>query len=352
MQIGRTALGLGATVVATAAAGVLHYATSSDVATFIVAAVALGGLAWIVGVGTESVGARFGPAATGVLQSTLGNLPELFIVLFALGAGETVVAQSSVLGSLFANGLLVLGLAIVAGARAADDGVMRFSVRLPNDTAVLTLLASFLIVILGISDRIGDRASRHQVAISAAGAVVLLLVYAVWLLDYLRNDGAAEAAVEQSPHHLPFTRALVLLAVAGVGAAFVSDWFVTALDPAVKQLGISKSFTGLVIVGIAGNAVENVVGVTLAAKGQADLAVSVVKNSVAQIVAFLFPALVLLSLFFSSRLTFVVNPVLASAVALSAVAVWAITGDGKAAAFEGWALAGFYAILAALVWFE
>jgi Ca2+:H+ antiporter len=264
------------------------------VLTFVVAGIALAGLAWVVGVGTESVGARFGPAATGVLQSTLGNLPELFIVLFALGAGETVIAQTSVLGSLFANGLLVLGLAIVAGARRAPDGVMTFSPRLPNDTAVLLLLASFLIVILGVSDRIGDRASRHEVAISCIGAVVLLLIYGAWLVNYLRTGEAAEASLEESPHHLPFVRALGLLAAAGVAAAFVSDWFVAALDPAVKQLGISKAFTGLVIVGIAGNAVENVVGITLAAKGHSDLAVSVVKNSVAQIAVFLFPALVLL----------------------------------------------------------
>jgi Ca2+:H+ antiporter len=229
---------------------------------------------------------------------------------------------------------------------------MKFSRRLPNDTAVLLLLASFLIVILGVSDRVGDRASRHQVTISVIGAVVLLLIYAAWLANYLRSDAATEPAVEASAHHVPFNRALVLLAVAGVGAAFVSDWFVSALDPAVRQLGISKAFTGLVIVGIAGNAVENVVGVTLAAKGHADLAVSVIKNSVAQIAVFLFPALVLLSLLFSTRLTFVINPVLTSAVALCAISVWAITGDGRAAAFEGWALAGFYAILAALVWFE
>ena len=343
---------LGATAALTALAGVLHYATSSAVATFAVSALALAGLAWVVGVGTESVGARFGPAATGVLQSTLGNLPELFIVLFALSAGEIVVAQTSILGSLFANGLLVLGLSIVAGATAAEDGIMRFSPRLPNDTAVLSLLASFLIVLLGVSDRMGDRASRHEVAISAIGAVVLLLIYATWLVDYLRSDTATEPTLDASAHHLPFRRALVLLAVAGVGAAFVSDWFVSALDPAVQQLGISKAFTGLVIVGIAGNAVENVVGVTLAAKGHADLAVSVVKNSVAQIIAFLFPALVLLSLFFGTRLTFVINPVLTSAVFLCAIAIWAITGDGRTPAFEGWALVGFYVILATLVWFE
>jgi Ca2+:H+ antiporter len=336
----------------TTVAGVLHFATDSAVATFVVAGVALGGLAWVVGVGTESVGARFGPAATGVLQSTLGNLPELFIVLFALSAGETVVAQTSLLGSLFANALLVLGLAFVAGARRAGDGVMRFGTQLPNDAAVLTLLASFLIVVLGVSDRMGDRASHHQVAISTFGAVVLLGIYAAWLNGYLRTAEATEPAVEAAAHHLPFGQAVVVLALAGTGAALVSDWFVAALDPAVRALGISKAFTGLVIVAIAGNAVENVVGITLAAKGEADLAVSVVKNSVAQVAVFLFPVLVLLSLFFEHRLTFVINPVLTGALALTAIAVWAISGDGRAVAFEGWALVGFYAILAALVWYE
>ena len=349
----RQLLLLGATAALTIVAGVLHYATQSDVATFVVAGIALAGLAWVVGVGTEALGARLGPAATGVLQSTLGNLPELFIVLFALNAGEIVVAQTSVLGSLFANGLLVLGLVIVAGARAADDGVMRFGPRLPNDTAVLLLLASFLIVILGVSDRMGDRASAHEVEISVVGAIVLLFIYGTWLADYLRRGQPSdEPAIEQSEHQLPLAQAVGLLAIAGVAAAFVSDWFVAALDPAVRALGVSKGFTGLVIVGIAGNAVENVVGITLAAKGHSDLAVSVVKNSVAQIAVFLFPALVLLSLFFSARLTFVINPVLTSAVALCAIAIWAITGDGRAPAFEGWALVGFYAILAALVWFE
>jgi Ca2+:H+ antiporter len=330
--------------------GVLHYATEEDVAVFVVCAAALAGLAWIVALGTESVGARFGPAVTGVLQSTLGNLPELFVVLFALSAGETVVAQTSILGSLFANALLVLGLAIVAGARASRDRCMRFSARLPNDTGVLTLLAAFLIVILGVSDRVGDPASRHEVAISVIGAVVLLCVYATWLPGYLRSD--QPPGEHEGSAAFAFPVALVLLAAAGVGAALVSDWFIAALDPAVKSLGISKAFTGLVIVGIAGNAVENVVGITLAAKGKSDLALAVVKNSVSQIAVFLYPALVLASLFFAHRLTFVVNPVLTGALALTAIAMWGITGDGKAVAFEGWALAGFYVILAALVWYE
>ncbi|MEP6909006.1 MAG: sodium:proton exchanger [Actinomycetota bacterium] len=332
--------------------GILHFADAEPVAIFLLAAASLAGLAWMIGVATEAIGARFGPALTGLLQSTLGNLPELFVVLFALSAGEIVVAQTSILGSLFANALLVLGLAIVAGSFAAKDSVMRFRSRLPNDTATLLLLAVFIIVLLGLSNTVGDRASKHAVTISAVGAVCLLVVYALWLWSYLRSDQGEPALEEGS--HVPFSfrTGIVVLAVAGVAAALISDWFVAALDPAVEALGISKAFTGLVIVAIAGNAVENLVGVTLAAKGRSDLAISVVKNSVAQIAVFLFPALVLFSLFFENRLTFVLAPVYIGALAVTAIAVWQITGDGQAVAFEGWALVAIYIVLAVLTFYE
>ena len=108
----------------------------------------------------------------------------------------------------------------------------------------------------------------------------------------------------------------------------------------------------LVIVAIAGNAVENVVGVTLARKGKSDLAVSVVKNSVAQIAAFLFPALVLLSLAFTTHLTFVLSPIFIGALVVTALAMWQITGDGEALLFEGAALVGLYVILATVILHE
>jgi Ca2+:H+ antiporter len=347
-------LAISAVVLAVAiVGGILHFAEADPVVTFIVCGIALGGVAWTIGIATEAVGAKFGPAVTGALQSTLGNLPELFIVLFALSAGELVVAQFSILGSLFANALLVLGLTIAAGSATQRGGTMSFSARLPNDTATLMLLAVFLISILGLSDQVGDSASHHQVEISVVGAICLLVVYAAWLVGYLRSDRTSEAALVESKHGaLPFQVAIVLLAVSGVAAAFVSDWFVHALDPAVEAIGISKAFTGLVIVAIAGNAVENVVAVQLALKGQNDLAISVVKNSVAQIACFLWPALVILSLFFAERLTFVVEPVYLGALALTAIALWQVTGDGRAVLFEGLALVSLYVVLATLVWFE
>jgi Ca2+:H+ antiporter len=364
----------------TAIAGVANYGQWAAVPRFAVATLALAGLAWVVSFATEQLGERFGPAVTGMMQSTLGNLPELFVVIFALQKGELVVAQTAIIGSIFANAMLVLGLVIVVGALRAPDGMMRFSHRLPRDTATLLLVTVFIIVLLGLSLASHDPASHHVEVISAVGAVSLLIVYLAWVVPYLRADtlpgvegGASGSAVDEatasrassegaapaSPAfperegpRLSLSLTLVLLGVAGVSSAFVSDWFVNGLEPAIVQLKISQAFAGLVIVAIAGNAVENTAGIVLAWKGRSDLAISVVKNSVAQIAAFLFPLLVLVSFLLATTLTFALAPVYIGALLVMALAMWQVTGDGEAAAFEGWALVALYVILATLTLYE
>ena len=354
----RVALAL--TALLTTLAGVANGQSWPAVPRFAIATLALAGLAWVVSFATEQLGERFGPGVTGMLQSTLGNLPELFVVIFALDKGELIVAQSAIVGSILANALLVLGLVIVVGAYRAPDGMMRFSRRLPQDTATLLLVTVFIIVLLGLSLSAHDPASHHVKSISAVGAVCLLVVYLAWVVPYLRADtlpeaegeGAREALGERSGPRLSLRLTLTLLFVAGTASAFVSSWFVDALQPAITKLNISQAFAGLVIVAIAGNAVENTAGLVLAWKRRSDLAVSVVKNSVAQIAAFLFPLLVLISFALSTTLTFALAPVYIGALALSALSVWQVTGDGEAAMFEGWALVAMYVILAAVTLYE
>jgi Ca2+:H+ antiporter len=378
---------LGLIAVLTLLAGLADYQVWSPVPRFAIATIALAGLAWVVSFATEQLGEHFGPAITGMLHSTLGNLPELFVVIFALQKGELVVAQTAIIGSVFANALLVLGLVIVVGARRAPDGVMRFSRRLPSDTATLLLVAVFIIVLLGLSLAAHDPASHHVKAISAVGAVCLLVVYMSWVVPYLRSDVAPgseavgahadastghpgdlerrssdaaptpprardDAETAKSGPRLSLAMTLTLLLVAAVASAFVSDWFINALLPAIDVLHISQAFAGLVIVAIAGNAVENTTGLVLAWKGRSDLAISVVKNSVAQIAAFLFPLLVLISLLLTTTLTFALAPVYIGALTLTALSVWQVTGDGEAVAFEGWALLALYVVLATLTLYE
>ena len=346
-----------------AVAGVANYDSWAAVPRFVLATFALAALAWAVSFATEQLGGHFGPAVTGTLQSTLGNLPELFVVIFALQKGELVVAQTALAGSIFANALLVLGLAIVLGSLRAPDGAMRFSQRLPNDTATLLQITVFIIVLLGLSLAAHDPASHHVNTISAVGAGCLLLVYAAWVIPYLRSDTRPAARAQAMPAEQPARDArgaprlglrltLVLLAVAAVGAAFVSDWFIAALAPAIKQLGLTQAFAGLVIAAIASNAVEQTAALTLAWKQRFDLAISVVKNSVAQIAAFLFPLLVLISFALATTLTFALSPVYVGALALTALAVWQVTGDGEALVFEGLALVALYVVLATFAFYE
>jgi Ca2+:H+ antiporter len=345
---------MAAVAVVTVLAGVTRYAHGvSRVIAFVLAALALAGMAWIIALATEEVGQRLGAAATGLMQATVGNLPEFFVVIFALQAGERVVAETAILGSILVNALLVLGLVIVAGAlhERERDGIMRFNPRLPNDTATLLLVSSFIIVLIGLTHGAGDPASHHSKTISIIGAVAILAVYATWLRQYLSTPESAGAHVRGEPR-LALATSIVLLVVAGVGSAFVSDWFINALEPTIETLHITKAFAGLVIVAIAGNAVEHAVGIVLAAKGQADLAISVVKNSVAQIAAFLYPLLVLVSLLTATTLTFSLAPVYIGALFGTAVIVWQITGDGEATVFEGTALVATFVILATVAAFE
>jgi Ca2+:H+ antiporter len=341
-----------ALVAVTALAGITRYAHGvSRVVAFIFATLALAGMAWVVAVATEEVGERLGPAATGLMQSTVGNLPEFFVVIFALNAGQQVVAETAILGSILVNALLVLGLVIIAGASRESDGTMRFSARLPNDTATLLLVSSFIIVLIGLTHSAGDPASHHSKTISIVGAVAILSVYATWLRQYLTSPGSVVGETTGHPR-LSIVTSAGLLILAGTASAFVSDWFVNALEPTIHTLHISQAFAGLVIVAIAGNAVENVAGIVLAGKGQSDLAISVVKNSVAQIAAFLYPALVLVSLLTATSLTFSLAPVYIGALIGTAVIVWQITGDGEATVFEGAALVASFVILATLAAFE
>ncbi len=356
-------------------AAVARYVSAfGHIAAFVIAGIALAGVAWIVSFSTEQVGERFGTAATGMMQSTLGNLPEFFVVIFALNAGEKVVAETAILGSILVNALLVLGLVIIVGAMRTPDKVMRFNPRLPNDTATMLLIASFIILLVALADGANDSASHHIQAISVVGAVAILAAYAVWVHQYLTTTPtAAEGSGQAAPAdagpaggradagpapesgtapRVSTATSLILLGLSGLAAAFVSDWFVHALEPTIRTLGISRSFAGLVIVATAGNAVEHAVGVVLAAKGQSELAISVVKNSVAQIAAFLYPLLVLVSLLTATTLTFALTPVYTGALLGTAVIVWQITGDGEATPFEGAALISAFVILATVAAFE
>ncbi len=331
-------------------AGFLSVAGAGAVVRFVVSGGALAILATLVGRATEQLGERLGPGATGVLQSALGNLPELFVGIFALRAGLVGVVQASLVGSILGNSLLVLGLAFFVGG--IRHGTQRFASEPPRMIATMTLLAVAALTVPTLVHGLHTPAEPHAKTFSIICAVVLLIVFFASIPVALRGGpSAVPSHGEAADGGWPVGLAAVVLAGAGIGAALVADWFVAALRPASAALGISEAFTGLVVVAIAGNAVENVVGIQLAARNKPDYAVSVILNSSLQVALGLAPALVLISVVIGGpALTLVLPGLLVAALGLAGILGAFVVYDGESTWLEGLILIGLYGIIAAAFW--
>jgi Ca2+:H+ antiporter len=330
-------------------AGVAHYGHWNSVVAFVVSAAAVCLLASLVGRSVEQLGDRFGPGATGVLQSALGNLPELFICIFALNAGLIDVVRAALVGSILANLLLVLGLAFLVGG--LKNGTQKLGSERARTIVILMLLSVTAMAIPSIAHEVHAPAAAHEKTFSVIVSVVLLLLFALSLPFSLRKQDSDATDPAAEPPRWPVALAVGMLAVAGALSAFVSDWFVNALEPAMDSLNISQAFAGLVIVAIAGNAIENVVGVQLAARNQSEYAFSVILNSPIQIALVLAPLLVLISQIFGlASLTLVFGPMLVVSLMLSVILAGLIAFDGESTWLEGATLIALYAIIATSFW--
>ncbi|MGN6474108.1 MAG: calcium/proton exchanger [Mycobacteriales bacterium] len=332
------------------ATGSVHYSNGNEVATFIVAAVALAALAAIVGRSVDQVADRLGSGATGVVQSALGNLPELFVCIFALRDGLREVVDAAIIGSILSNALLVLGFAFAVGG--LRNGRQSFDANRARTLVALMILAVAAMLVPSLASYVHTPAARHEHALSVIASVVLLVVFALSVPSSMRRaEGEAEPDDSSAVARWPISFAVGMLAATGVLAAFVSDWFVAAMTPALQTMHVSQAFAGLVIVAIAGNAVEHVVGIQLAARGKADHALSVILNSPLQIALVLAPLLVLISpLVGGATFTLVFPPLLVTTVVGSVLAVSFAIIDGEYDWLEGVALVGLYVVVAASFW--
>ena len=344
-------------IVLSAVAGVLTAFHINPVITFIFAGSALALLAALVGIGTEQIGSRLGSGATGVLQASLGNLPELFVGYFALRNGLIPVLQAALVGSILGNSLFVLGLSFLVGG--LRHGTQRFAAEVPRMIATLTLLAVAALVVPTLVFFLHTPAGGHEDELSLICAGILLIIYIISIPVSLQggpisipDETDEEVEDDDGKSSLwPLWLAVVILLGSGVGAAFVSDWFVVALTPAIDILHISQAFTGLVLVALASNAVEHAVGIQLAAKNKADYAISVILNSSLQVALGLIPILVILSFFIGGqRLTLVLPPLLVVSLGLTAILSTVITYDGESTWLEGASLIGLYVIIATSFW--
>ncbi len=261
-----------------------------DITLFVLAALALIPLAWLIGEATEHAAHHTGPGIGGFLNATFGNAPELIIALIALNSGLTEVVRGSLTGSVIGNLLLVLGFSLYFGGTG----------RLDRESSLISLaLVGFAVVLFLIPSVPGweGDADRHALAVlSVPISIVLLLVYVVvtwFMLRRHRSLHVSDEAATMAAWSLP--RALVVLSAATVVTALVAETLVHTLTVFAEEVGLTDFFVAAVIVAIVGNAAEHGGAIVVAHRGNIKLAAEIALSSSAQVAVFLIPAVALLS---------------------------------------------------------
>jgi Ca2+:H+ antiporter len=257
---------------------------------FLLSALALIPLAWLIGDATEHAAHHTGPGIGGFLNATFGNAPELIIALFAVNEGLEEVVRGSLTGSVVGNLLLVLGFSLLFGGEGRLDRESSLT------SFALVALATLLFLIPAIPGWHGDPDRGSLAILSVPVSIVLLVVYVgvTWVaLRRHRQMHIREEPTETGAWPLPV--ALGVLSIATVVTAFVAELLVHTLQAFGEEVGLSDFFLATVVVAIVGNAAEHGGAVVVAYRGNIKLAAEIALASSAQVAVFLIPAVALLS---------------------------------------------------------
>lgn len=324
----------------------LHYSDAPQTTVFVVAALSLVALAWLVGVATEELGASLGPRLGGVLNATCGNAPELILGFLALRAGLVEVVKASITGSILGNLLLVLGASVVAGG--LRHGTQTFSKNVAGVYSTMLFIAVIGLFVPAIFGRsLGDEHGAPVRHVSDAVAGILMLIYALSLAFFFSHPEEGEGAVvAQEQAHWSPRRAGLMLAATAAATAWVSEVLVQALQPTIVAWHLTPVFAGIILIPILGNVAEHLVGVQLALRNKMEFSLVVSVGSSLQVALFVAPVLVLLSHLGGTPLDLVFSQLEVVTVAVAVVLVTLIVLDGESNWLEGVQLLGVYAIVA------
>lgn len=309
-------------------------------ALFVLAALSLIPLAWLIGEATEHAGEHTGPRIGGLLNASFGNAPEVIIALIAVQDNLPDVVRGSMAGSVVSNILLVLGAALVFGKDARlDRGSLLGQLG-------LVFAAVLLLLIPSIPGWHGDP-NRHSLALLSIGpAVALLVLYLIVTTVGLRRRAPHESTAEAG---WSLRVALVALAVATATTAGISEILVHSLEAFAEAANLSQFFIAVVVVAIVGNAAEHGGAVVIARRGKMKLATEIAVSSSAQVGLLVIPAVALLSFFSEHPLALAFRPIELIAMGGAAAFVAFVIRDGRSRRWEGVLLIGVYAAL--VVWF-
>ena len=313
---------------------------------FVVAGIAVAGLAWALGEATEQAGGSAGPRVSALLNASFGNLPELVILVLAIDAGLADIARASIIGSVIGNVLLILGLALLLGGWR--HGIQTFNERMAGTNSSMLILA---VVGLGIPTLFfavhSDPSS--EMSLSRFTAAALLLCYAAYVYFSFSTPGLQ---FHDEPGHVAWSQpqAIAMLTATAIATGVVSEVLVHSIEPTIKAWGVPREFIGLIVVPFVGNVAEHFSAVKLAISNRMDFAMGIAFGSAIQIALLASALAVFASILVGNELSLVFDPLQLAALGAAAVCATVVARSGETNWLEGLQMLVIYFIVAVAVW--
>jgi Ca2+:H+ antiporter len=335
------------------AALIAEYMHAGPVLIFVLSALAIVPLSGYLGKATEEIAAYTGPTLGGLLNATLGNLAELIIAIFALRAGLQSLVKASITGSILGNLLLVLGAAqLVGGLR---HKVQRFSVALAGLSISLLVVAVIGLVIPALYHATHvdpTRAFTRRVSVGVAALLIvgygLSLVYSMGTHRSVFGESrevAVESHAQEHGARWSLARSIAILLLSAGAVGWLSEILVGSTEEAIKHIGLSEVFVGLIVVPIIGNAAEHSSAVMMAMRNRMDLAVSIAVGSSAQVALLIAPILVFVGLAIGQPRDLAFSTFEVVSVALAVAVATTVVRDAESHWLEGAFLLLVYGML-------
>ncbi|MBP6822197.1 MAG: calcium/proton exchanger [Acidobacteria bacterium] len=339
-------------------AAILEFMHASPLAIFAASALAIIPLAGWMGRATEHLAEKLGQGIGGLLNATFGNAAELIIALMALRKGLYEVVKASITGSIIGNILLVLGASVVVGGVKYPRQIFNKTAAMLGST-MLALSAIALLMPAVFHFLVANKPNVREQDLSLEIAIVLIITYVLSLIFTLKTHshlytGGVDEQEEQEAigtHGWSQPKSLIVLLVATLLVAVMSEFLVGAVEEASHTLGLTEIFVGVILVAIIGNAAEHSTAILVAMKNKMDLALNIAIGSSMQIALFVAPVLVFASYAFGKPMDLIFSPLEVVAISVSVLVVALIAQDGESNWMEGVLLLAVYSILGLTFYF-
>jgi Ca2+:H+ antiporter len=337
---------IGAVFILAAVSLAMRIADVAGQVVFVVAGVAVAGLAWALGLATEQAGESAGPRTSALLNASFGNLPEVVILVLAIQAGLPDIARASIIGSVIGNIALILGLSLFLGGWR--HGTQHFNAKLAATNASMLVL---LVILLGIPTLFGalegNGGSVDTLSYWTAG--ILLLCYISYLYFTFKTPGL-HFTDEAGMMHWNRNTAIMLLAATAIATGVVSEVLVHSIEPTIEAWGVPREFIGLIVVPFVGNVAEHFSAVKLAWNNRIDFAMGIAFGSGIQVGMLASSIAVFASLFVGEQLTLVFGPLELAALGAAAILSGQVARGGDTNWMEGMQLLLVYFMMGVAFW--